>query len=146
MDTISNPKDVILIGKDTDYYTTLEGALKIREITYDNILSVPSGELKHGSLALVSDTTTAIVVITKEQLVQKNINAVNEITARGGKCIIITPFDIDVGVPVFKIPNLVIITDIASIIPLQLYSLHRCIDYGYNPDKPRNLAKSVTVE
>lgn len=140
---------IFILGKHTDYYTAMEASLKLREITYHNISALPSGELKHGTLALVDNNTTCIIIATNKNTLNKNLNAIHEIKARGGKVIIVTNQNVDKnGFDfVIELPSeLNDIIDIVSVIPFQLLALEKCFDNGYNPDKPRNLAKSVTVE
>ena len=146
---VTDYNKVFILGKYTDYYTAMEASLKLREITYHNITALASGELKHGTLALVDNNTTCFVISTNKETLSKNLNAISEIKARGGKVVLITNqiienshFDF-----VINLPNTFdSIIDIVSIIPFQLLSLEKCFFNGYNPDKPRNLAKSVTVE
>lgn len=141
---------VFILGKYTDYCTALEASLKLREITYHNISALPSGELKHGTLALITENTTCIIIATKSNTLHKNLNSIHEIKARGGKVILVTELDIDINENIdyiIKLPAIdESIIDIISIIPFQILALEESIYLGYNPDKPRNLAKSVTVE
>jgi glucosamine--fructose-6-phosphate aminotransferase (isomerizing) len=143
-----NFDNLFILGKYTDYYTALEASLKLREITYHNISALPSGELKHGTLALINNNSTCIVIATNMDTLDKNINSIHEIKARGGKVILVSQFDISIDVDyIIKLPNIDNdLIDIVSVIPFQLLALERSIDENYNPDKPRNLAKSVTVE
>lgn len=141
---------IFILGKYTDYYTAMEASLKLREITYNNVSALPSGELKHGTLALISKDTTCFCISTKKHTLDKNLNAVHEIKARGGKVILVTNqnienkgmFDYIISLPNIKEEMI----DIISAIPFQLLALEICNDRGIDPDKPRNLAKSVTVE
>ena len=146
---IINFDKLFILGKHTDYFTALEASLKLREITYHNIAALPSGELKHGTLALIDKDTTCIIIATNPETLDKNINSIHEIKARGGKIILVTQLDIsheniDYVIKLQNIDKDLI--DIVSVIPFQLLALERSLDEKYNPDKPRNLAKSVTVE
>ncbi len=149
---INKCDNMFLLGKYKDYFTATEASLKIREITYTNCAALPSGELKHGTLALVSKNTLCFVISTDNNLHTKNVSSINEIKARGGNVVLvtndITAFNgckcIDY---VIKLPNVETkLIDIVSIIPFQLIALQYSLFKGINPDQPRNLAKSVTVE
>lgn len=141
---------IFILGKYTDYYTAMEASLKLREITYNNISALPSGELKHGTLALISNNTTCFCIATKKHTLDKNLNAIHEIKARGGKVILVTNQNIkniDMFDYIISLPNIKEeMIDIISAIPFQLLALEICNNNGIDPDKPRNLAKSVTVE
>ena len=152
-----------LIGKDVDYITALEGALKIKEVSYIFTDAYPSGELKHGTLSLIEEGSIVIAIVTQGGiLLDKSKNAIHEICARGGKCIIISQFPEEEFNEVIwcndgkrcvkrgeyiPLPNLnSLLMPIVSIIPIDLIAYTVSVMKGYNPDKPRNLAKSVTVE
>ena len=134
---IQNLKHLILIGKDIDYLTLLEASLKIREIDYIYTLPIYSGELKHGTLSLI-DENSVVLALNSSNDDNKLQIAKNEIISRGGTVFDMEKFvetDID---ELFK--------PIFTIIPFQLISYKTAINLGRNPDMPRNLAKSVTVE
>ncbi|MGN1200838.1 MAG: glutamine--fructose-6-phosphate transaminase (isomerizing) [Candidatus Caccovivens sp.] len=139
---------IFFVGRQQDYVSSLEGALKLKEIAYLNCLGIPAGELKHGTLALVDDKTLVIVISTAFDVKDKLLSNVEEIKARGGKVLLLSNFkpliqvDYFVELPTFDES----LMPIVSIIPLQLLALQVCVRLGHNPDKPRNLAKSVTVE
>ena len=140
------------IGRDMDYVTSEEASLKLKEITYINSTAYPSGELKHGFLALVEKDTPLFVIATEKELLDKTLNAAHEAYARGAKIILITQLDIEKEKCEF-VHNLIKlqkfeeeIMPIVSIIVFQLISYYVSIEKGNNPDQPRNLAKSVTVE
>ena len=143
---------IIFLGKNEDYITAQEASLKLKEITYINSIALPSGELKHGSLALVDSKTLAIFISTNPKTHQKNLSSASEIKARGGKVAMLTNLElskadrkkVDYVYSFAKTPAS--LSSIASIIPLQKLAISVCIAKGLNPDKPRNLAKSVTVE
>ncbi len=148
---ITNYEKIFVLGKHTDYFTAMEGALKIKEIAYTNTSALAAGELKHGTLALIDENATCFIVITNKKILPKIISAINEIKARLGKVIAITQIhneelqklcDYIIYLP--KINEKYI--DLISVIPFQLFALYLSFYYGYNPDQPRNLAKSVTVE
>lgn len=141
-------KKIFFVGRGQDYVTSLEGALKLKEIAYLNCLGIAGGELKHGTLALVDGETLVIAISTQKGLKEKMENCIEEVRARGGKVLLVSQFEHNVKVdckivlPDFKEDFMPII----SVVPLQLLALNFCLKLGYNPDKPRNLAKSVTVE
>lgn len=122
------PKQIFIIGKKINYFLALEAALKIKEVTYLHCEGYPANELKHGPLSMVDNATLAIVFGNDAN------NAIAEITARGGKVITLPS-------PPSDNPLLFI----NQIIPAQIFALDLALSLGYNPDKPRNLAKSVTV-
>ena len=141
---------VFFIGRGEDYVTALEAGLKLKEITYINCVSLPSGELKHGTLSLVDNKSLVFMIATDKNLLAKNISSASEIKARGGKIVLVTNLDnvqsedVDYVYQFGKItPKL---SSISSIIPFQVLAYKTCLRLGYSPDKPRNLAKSVTVE
>ncbi len=123
------PQRIFTLGKGINYFLALEAALKIKEVTYLHCEAYPANELKHGPLSMVDNNTLAIVFGTDAT------NAATEIKARGGKVIIIS----------LPKPNTSPLTFISQIIPAQVFALDLALTLGYNPDKPRNLAKSVTV-
>ncbi len=145
---LSKFKKIFFIGRQQDYVTALEGALKLKEIAYINCLGLPAGELKHGTLALIDDKTLVIAISTQKNLKEKMESNILEVKARGGKILLISNFKHDIDVEY----NLVLpdfeqnLMPIVSIIPLQQIAFNMAVKLGYNPDKPRNLAKSVTVE
>ncbi|MGX6592666.1 glutamine--fructose-6-phosphate transaminase (isomerizing) [Cetobacterium ceti] len=138
------------IGRGLDYQTALEGSLKMKEITYIHTEAFPSGELKHGSIALIENGTPVIVLATQRELIDKSISNIKELKARGA-------FVITIG---FNNENLRVVSDefipvenindifsgFISIIPLQLLAYYTSVEKNIDVDKPRNLAKSVTVE
>ncbi len=141
-------KKIFFVGREQDYVTSLEGALKLKEIAYLNCLGIAGGELKHGTLALVDDETLVIAISTQTGLKEKMENVIEEIRARGGKVLLVSQFEHNTKVD-YKIVLPVheeCLMPIVSVVPLQLLALEFCVRLGFNPDKPRNLAKSVTVE
>ncbi|MBR7091191.1 MAG: SIS domain-containing protein, partial [Clostridia bacterium] len=121
---------------------------KIKEVSYIHCEAMPMGELKHGSLALITPMSKVIVILTQEKMVDKVESNIMEIMARGGQVILVTNKDIGVDVwKVIKIPNVEdIYAPIVSIRPMQQLAYLLAVKRGNDPDKPRNLAKSVTVE
>jgi len=127
----------------------MEGALKLKEISYLHAEAYPASELKHGPLALIAPETPTLIVMPRDELYHKNLSTVAEVQARGGPVVAIThpgkePLDTDA---VFELPaSAPEIDPILMNIPLQLLDYHVAIRRGRDVDQPRNLAKSVTVE
>ena len=142
-------KDMFFLGRGTDYAASLEGSLKLKEISYIHSESYPSGELKHGPIALIENDVTVIVAMTDPKLIEKSISNVQEVVTRGAKVFAITNEDIknDGLSKVIKIPKTnPLISPILSVLPMQLFAYYISKEKGLDVDKPRNLAKSVTVE
>jgi glucosamine--fructose-6-phosphate aminotransferase (isomerizing) len=148
---IVDADDVYFIGRSLDYAIAMEGSLKLKEISYLHSEAMPAGELKHGTLALVTRGTPVVVVMTQQAVYDKTISAVQEVLARGGKIIAVAYDDddaiTDLAETVLRIPR----TDdlfgpVAAVVPLQLLAYHVARLRGHDIDQPRNLAKSVTVE
>ena len=147
---IKDARDVFYLGRGLDYFVALEGSLKLKEISYIHAEASAFGELKHGPIALIEKGTPAIVVCTDKELVEKVVSNIKEIKARGANVLVITTikdFPKDVYDEIFLLPETVsFLTPLLSIIPLQLVAYHVTNLKGLDVDKPRNLAKSVTVE
>ncbi len=141
--------DVYFMGRGVDYATALEASLKLKEISYIHSDAYAAGELKHGPIALIEKGVTVIGIITDDELVEKSMNNMLEVITRGAKTFIITNnilkrnnFNYVLNIPATN--NM--LSPILSIIPLQLLSYYVAKYKGLDVDKPRNLAKSVTVE
>lgn len=146
---ISNEKDVFFIGRGIDYSVALEGSLKLKEISYIHSESYAAGELKHGPIALIENGITVIGIMTDEALTPKTVSNLQEVVTRGAKTLVITNQNIDKSMfdEVIEIPKISeYISPILSVIPLQLLAYYISKERGLDVDKPRNLAKSVTVE
>jgi len=147
---ISDKKSLLVMGRGYQYGTCLEGALKIKEISYMHCEGVLAGELKHGTLALVDDSMPIVFVETKDKDYEKASSSFQQVTARKGHPIVLCSEGDTNILPEFdkiEIPQTVdCLQCILNIIPLQLMSYHIADIRGYNVDRPRNLAKSVTVE
>lgn len=141
-------KNIFYIGREQDYVASLEGALKMKEIAYINCIGLAGGELKHGTLALVDENSLVIAISTQKKLKEKMESNIQEVKARGGKILLVSNFEHSVEVDYFlQLPEFEeFLMPIVSITALQLMAFHYAVKLGYNPDKPRNLAKSVTVE
>ncbi|TLD28717.1 hypothetical protein PspLS_03995 [Pyricularia sp. CBS 133598] len=149
--TFKDQKSLLLLGRGSQFSTALEGALKIKEISYLHCEAVMSGELKHGVLALVDENLPIIMILTRDNIFKKSLNAYQQVVARGGKPIVIcNPADEEFGAndaEKIEIPKTVdCLQGILNVIPLQLISYWLAVMEGLNVDFPRNLAKSVTVE
>ncbi|KAF7732268.1 glutamine--fructose-6-phosphate transaminase (isomerizing) [Apophysomyces ossiformis] len=147
--TLSKEKSLLLMGRGYQNATCLEGALKIKEISYMHSEGILAGELKHGPLALVDENMPVILIMTKDSLYPKVQSALQQVTARKGQPIIIcnTGDDNINDYKTIRVPQTVdCLQGLINIIPLQLLSYHLAILQGVDVDFPRNLAKSVTVE
>ena len=146
---IHKEKDMFFLGRGVDYAVSLEGSLKVKEISYIHSEGYASGELKHGPIALIDTGVTVIATMTDKNLLEKSISNVQEVISRGAKVLAITNQDVEnKGFDtIIKIPEVTTeISPVLSIIPLQLLAYYISTEKGLDVDKPRNLAKSVTVE
>lgn len=146
-----NNESVFFMGRGVDVDTALEGSLKFKEISYINSFAIAAGELKHGTIALIQDGTLVIAVATQEHLYDKMLSNIKEVKARGAYVVAIAQEgaeDIEkVADRVIYIPRTMDeLAPILSVIPLQLFAYYVSVARGNDVDKPRNLAKSVTVE
>ena len=144
-------KNFFVLGRNYNYPISLEGALKIKEISYIHAEAYASGELKHGPLALIDDEMPVIVVAPNDELLEKLKSNVEDVRARGGIMYVFADadahFESDETMRVIDIPHCEdIIAPIVYTIPLQLLSYYVALIKGTDVDQPRNLAKSVTVE
>ena len=141
----------LFLGRGIHYPVALEGALKLKEITYIHAESYPAGELKHGPLALVDDNMPVVVIAPNDNLLDKVKANMQEVSARGGELFVFTDLDSDFSssnsVHVIRTPRHIgTLSPIVHTIPVQLLAYHVALVKGTDVDKPRNLAKSVTVE
>ncbi|XP_043924872.1 glutamine--fructose-6-phosphate aminotransferase [isomerizing] 2 [Protopterus annectens] len=144
-------RSLLVMGRGYNFATCLEGALKIKEITYMHSEGILAGELKHGPLALVDKNMPVIMIIMKDPCHTKCQNALQQVTARQGRPVVLCTKDDDecikAAYKAVELPHTVdCLQGILSVIPLQLLSFHLAVLRGYDVDFPRNLAKSVTVE
>lgn len=142
---LKNKKSIFVIGRGLLYPTAMEGALKIKEISYIHAEAFAGGELKHGTLSLIEKGVPAIVLVDEETKDDIISNA-HEIKARGGLVIGISPFNNEAFDYFIKVPECNYENPISHIIPMQLLAYYLSVLKGLNPDKPRNLAKSITVK
>ncbi|KAI0918676.1 glutamine--fructose-6-phosphate transaminase (isomerizing), variant 2 [Taiwanofungus camphoratus] len=147
---LANQRSLLLMGRGYQYATCLEGALKIKEISYMHSEGILAGELKHGPLALIDENMPVIIVMTQDSLYPKVQSAFSQITARKAQPIVVCNEDdegIPKGVKTIRVPRSVdCLQGILNIIPMQLLSYHLAVRNGFDVDFPRNLAKSVTTE
>ena len=146
---IYKAKNIFFIGRGIDYALCMEGSLKLKEISYINSVAYQAGELKHGTISLIEENTPVIAILTEEDLIEKTISNIKEVKARGAHTIIITNKDIqgdfyDEKIIIPKTNEL--FQQLLTIIPLQLIAYEVAKLNNCDIDKPKNLAKSVTVE
>jgi glucosamine--fructose-6-phosphate aminotransferase (isomerizing) len=148
---IATHEDLFFIGRGLDYAVALEGSLKLKEISYIHSEAYPAGELKHGTLALIEEGVPVIALATQEVLFEKTVSNIKEVKARGahvlGLCSEGNEELAKSVEQVFAIPRTIaLLTPALSVVPLQLLAYYASLARGNDVDKPRNLAKSVTVE
>lgn len=146
---IKNEESIYFLGRGIDYLLALEGALKLKEVSYIHCEALPAGELKHGSLALIHKDSVVIAILTQRNLIDKTINNIHELNSRGAKVILFSPFKSlqnfvykQIFLP--EVENM--LAPFVAMKPLQVLAYKTAISKNLDPDKPRNLAKSVTVE
>lgn len=150
-DSLIRANDIFYLGRSIDYAIAMEGALKLKEISYIHAEAYAGGELKHGTLALITPETPVISVVTQDEIAPKMYSNIQEVRARGAEVIGIGYEDDEeiekYTTAVVRIPRVAeFIAPILSVIPMQLLAYYTGIKRGNDVDKPRNLAKSVTVE
>lgn len=149
---LTHAKDVIYIGRGTSYPIAMEGALKLKEISYIHAEGVAAGELKHGPIALIDPNVPVIVIAPHDELFDKTASNVMEVAARGGRVIFLSDADgirklRKVSSETIELPKVnPLVAPILYAIPIQLLAYHTAVLKGTDVDQPRNLAKSVTVE
>ncbi|MBO8156977.1 MAG: glutamine--fructose-6-phosphate transaminase (isomerizing) [Bacillaceae bacterium] len=146
-DYLSTTRNCFFIGRGIDYYVGLEGALKLKEISYIQTEGFPGGELKHGTIALIEDGTPVIALATQENVNYAIRSNVQEVVSRGANACIISMKGLDQTDDTLVVPKVHdLLTPLVSVIPLQLIAYYAALHRDCDVDKPRNLAKSVTVE
>jgi glutamine---fructose-6-phosphate transaminase (isomerizing) len=149
---IAKCRDVLYLGRGTSYPLALEGALKLKEISYIHAEGYAAGELKHGPIALIDENMPVVVIAPFDRVFEKTVSNMQEVAARGGKIILMTDAK---GAAEATVQSLVtiVLPDMAATfapmvyaIPVQLLAYHTAVVMGTDVDQPRNLAKSVTVE
>lgn len=145
-------KDIYFLGRGLDYATAIEASLKLKELTYIHSDAYQGGELKHGPIALIEANTKVVCPLTQDDLVEKMVSNIKEVVTRGAKVLtVVTKNNVElakkVSDTVVEIPETMnLLAPVISIVPLQLLAYYVCSLKGLDVDKPRNLAKSVTVE
>jgi len=149
---LAKVRDVLYLGRGTSFPIALEGALKLKEISYIHAEGYAAGELKHGPIALIDETMPVIVIAPFDRVFEKTVSNMEEVAARGGKIILVTdprgakeaPVD---STEIIVLPDMAsTVTPLVFAIPVQLIAYHTAAAIGTDVDQPRNLAKSVTVE
>ena len=149
--TLTYARNALYMGRGFNYPVALEGALKLKEISYIHAEGYPAAEMKHGPIALVDENMPVVFVATHHQLYKKILSNIQEVKARNGRIIaIVTEGDEavkNIAESTIEIPaTLPVVAPLLSVLPLQLIAYHVAVFKGLNVDQPRNLAKSVTVE
>lgn len=147
---VTEAKSVLFLGRGISSPVASEGALKLMEIAYIPCLAYPAGEMKHGPIALIEENSPIVVIAPNDGVQDRTLNAIHECKARGAKIILIheqgDPIsevgDVSIAIP----PTIPMLTPLLSVIPTQLIAYHAALTLGNDVDRPRNLAKSVTVE
>jgi glucosamine--fructose-6-phosphate aminotransferase (isomerizing) len=149
---LAKSRDVLYLGRGTSYPLALEGALKLKEISYIHAEGYAAGELKHGPIALIDETMPVIVIAPHDHVFDKTVSNMQEVAARGGRIILLTDAAGAAEAPVESVSKIVLpsmpatVTPLIYAIPVQLLAYHTAVFMGTDVDQPRNLAKSVTVE
>ncbi|GLI22001.1 MULTISPECIES: glutamine--fructose-6-phosphate transaminase (isomerizing) [Xanthobacter] len=150
--TLAKARDVLYLGRGTNYPLALEGALKLKEISYIHAEGYAGGELKHGPIALIDEKMPVVVIAPHDRIFDKTVSNMEEVAARGGKIILVTDPKGAEAAPVNAVQKLILPEMPATVcpmvysIPVQLIAYHTAVIMGTDVDQPRNLAKSVTVE
>ncbi|RUX98069.1 glutamine--fructose-6-phosphate transaminase (isomerizing) [Mesorhizobium sp. M7D.F.Ca.US.004.01.2.1] len=149
---LSRYKDVLYLGRDTNFPLAMEGALKLKEISYIHAEGYAAGELKHGPIALIDENMPVIVIAPHDRIFEKTVSNMQEVAARGGKIILITDSK-GAALTSVKTMETIVLPDVPEIIspiiyalPIQMLAYFTAVFMGTDVDQPRNLAKSVTVE
>ncbi len=149
---LAKSKDVLYLGRGTSYPLALEGALKLKEISYIHAEGYAAGELKHGPIALIDESMPVIVIAPHDRVFDKTVSNMEEVAARGGRIILVTDPKGAEHASVQTLATLILpemaatVTPMVYAIPVQLLAYHTAVIMGTDVDQPRNLAKSVTVE
>jgi glucosamine--fructose-6-phosphate aminotransferase (isomerizing) len=150
-EALTRKENILFLGRGMHYPIALEGALKMKEISYIHAEAYAAGELKHGPLALVSDEMPVVAVAPNDRLLEKLRSNMHEVSARNGRLFVFADVDCGIapspGVSVIRLNEYYgPLSPILHTIPMQLLAFHAALARGTDIDKPRNLAKSVTVE
>jgi glutamine---fructose-6-phosphate transaminase (isomerizing) len=148
---LMHSRDFLYLGRGINYPIALEGALKLKEISYIHAEGYPAGEMKHGPIALIDEQMPVIVLAPRDRYFQKTVSNLKEVESRGGKVVVLTD-DSKTAIEIAAHRTLTLpkashyLTPIVMTVPLQLLAYHIAVHRGTDVDQPRNLAKSVTVE
>ncbi|ALX50632.1 glutamine--fructose-6-phosphate transaminase (isomerizing) [Lentibacillus amyloliquefaciens] len=146
-DNLGTTRNAFFIGRSTDYFVCLEAALKLKEISYIQAEGFAGGELKHGTIALIEEGTPVIALATQETVNYSIRSNVSEVVARGANDMIFSMKGLEQDTDAFVLPEVhELLTPLVSVVPMQLLAYYAALHRGCDVDKPRNLAKSVTVE
>ncbi len=149
---LAQVRHVLYLGRDTNYPLAMEGALKLKEISYIHAEGYAAGELKHGPIALIDENMPVIVIAPHDRIFEKTVSNMQEVAARGGRIILITDGRGAAKASVKTLETIVLpdvpelITPLIYALPIQMLAYHTAVFMGTDVDQPRNLAKSVTVE
>jgi len=149
---LAKSRDVLYLGRGTSFPLALEGALKLKEISYIHAEGYAAGELKHGPIALIDEKMPVIVIAPHDRVFEKTVSNMQEVAARGGRIILVTDAKGVAAAPVesmltLRLPDVPeTVTPLVYAVPVQLIAYHAAVTIGTDVDQPRNLAKSVTVE
>src|SRR5207344_1031091 len=149
---LAKARDVLYLGRGTSFPIALEGALKLKEISYIHAEGYAAGELKHGPIALIDEAMPVIVIAPRDGVFEKTVSNMQEVAARGGRLILIGDRHSaeEAGIPIehlLPMPDMkVMFAPIVYAAPIQMLAYHTAVIMGKDADQPRNLAKSVTVE
>ena len=146
-----NAKDVFFLGRGLDYCVALEGSLKLKEISYIHSEAYAAGELKHGTISLIEDGTMVVALATQDELFEKMLSNIKEVKARGAYVLAVamegnTAIEQEADFVIYIPRTLSLLSPAITVIPLQVFAYYMAANKGCDVDKPRNLAKSVTVE
>ncbi|MGP4109203.1 glutamine--fructose-6-phosphate transaminase (isomerizing) [Virgibacillus sp. L01] len=144
---LATSRNAFFIGRSTDYYVCIEGALKLKEISYIQAEGFAGGELKHGTIALIEEGTPVIALATQSEVNYGIRSNVQEVEARGANAMVMSMKGLEQDTDAFVVPHVhELLTPLVSVVPLQLLAYYAALHRDCDVDKPRNLAKSVTVE
>ena len=149
---LAKSRDVLYLGRGTSFPIALEGALKLKEISYIHAEGYAAGELKHGPIALIDETMPVIVIAPHDRVFDKTVSNMQEVAARGGRIILVTDpkgaheAHVESAAKIVLPDMAATVTPLAYAVPVQLLAYHTAVIMGTDVDQPRNLAKSVTVE
>jgi glucosamine--fructose-6-phosphate aminotransferase (isomerizing) len=149
---LAKARHVLYLGRGTNYPIALEGALKLKEISYIHAEGYAAGELKHGPIALIDEAMPVVVIAPYDHIFEKTVSNMQEVAARGGRIILVTDKKGRAAAAIDAVETLILpemastVTPLVYAVPVQLLAYHTAVFMGTDVDQPRNLAKSVTVE